>query len=73
MTAIPRRGGYLTGEIFERRALALFIVRHRVSGDSVPNAADVRICFLFENFASRHTAQSPWNQAYTVKLIYRSV
>ncbi len=28
------------------------VIRHRASGDSVPNAVDVRICFLFENLAA---------------------
>ena len=54
------------GKVLERRALALFIARHLVSGNSIPNLANVRLGFLFENFAARHTTQSPWNQAYTV-------
>ena len=52
MTAVPRRGRNLPGEVFGCNPLALWIVRHRVSGDSVPNAVDVRICFLFENFTA---------------------
>ena len=66
MTAVPRRGRYLTGKVLASDALALFIVRHLVSGNSIPNLANVRLGFLFENFAARHTTQSPWNQAYTV-------
>jgi len=53
------------GKVLASDALAMFIVRHLVSGNSIPNFANVRFGFLFENFASRHTTQSPWNQAYT--------
>lgn len=35
VTAVPSRGRHLTGEIFERRALAFGIVCHAVSGDSM--------------------------------------
>ena len=45
VTAVPRRGSDLPGEVFGCYPLALWIVRHRVSGDSVPNTVDVRICF----------------------------
>ena len=64
-TAIPRRCRQLTGEVFECSLLACSVILHLVSCDSVPNAADVRICFLFGNFTAWHTTQSPWNQAYT--------
>ena len=50
--AIPRRGRHLTGEVFERRALALFVVCHAVSGDSIPNSVDVRLGSLLKNFAA---------------------
>ena len=52
MAAIPRRGRDLTGEIFGCDALALEVVCHLVSGDSVPNPIYVRICFLLKNFAA---------------------
>ena len=58
MTAVPRRGRDLTGEVFRGYPLTLWIVRHLVSGDIVPNTVDVRICFLFQNFAAQHTIQS---------------
>ena len=64
-TAIPRRCRQLTGEVFECSLLACAVILHLVSCDRVPNAADVRICFLFGNFTAWHTTQSPWNQAYT--------
>ena len=61
---------FIPGEVFEYSLLACAVILHLVSCDRVPNAADVRICFLFGNFAAWHTTQSPWNQAYTVlKLI----
>ena len=48
MTAVPRRGRYLTGKVLASDALAMFIVRHLVSGNSIPNFANVRLGFLFE-------------------------
>ena len=44
--AIPRRGRDLPGEVFERRALALFVVCHSVSGDSIPNSVAERLGLL---------------------------
>ena len=44
--AIPRRGRDLTGEVFERRALALFVVCHAIAGNSIPNSVDVRLGLL---------------------------
>ena len=52
VTAIPRRGRDLPGEVFERRALALFVVCHAVSGNSIPNSVDERLSFLLKNFAA---------------------
>ena len=49
---IPHRGRDLTGEVFERRALALFVVCHAVSGDSIPNSVDERLGSLLKNFAA---------------------
>ena len=73
VAAIPRRGRDLTGEILQRRALAFGIVCHAVSGNSIPNSLDERLGLFFENFAARHTTLSPWNQAYTVKLIHKGM
>ena len=39
------------GKVLASDALAMSIVRHLVSGDSIPNFANVRLGFLFENFA----------------------
>ncbi len=52
MTAVPRRGRDLTGKVFERRALALFVVCHAVSGNSIPNPVDERLRLLLKNFAA---------------------
>ena len=52
MAAIPRRGRYLTGEVFERRALAFCVVCHTVSGNSIPNPVNERLGYLFGNFAA---------------------
>ena len=52
MTAVPRRGRDLTGEVFERRALAFGIVCHAVSGNSIPNSVDVRLGTHFRSFAA---------------------
>ena len=52
MTAVPRRGRNLPGEVFERRALAFGIVCHAVSGDSIPNSLDVRLGTRFDFFAA---------------------
>jgi len=43
VAAVPRRGHDLTGEIFGCDALALEVVCHAVSGDSIPNSVDVRL------------------------------
>ena len=52
VTAIPRRGSDLTGEVFGCYPLALWIVCHCLPGNSIPNFANVRLGFLFENFAA---------------------
>ena len=53
MTAVPRRGRHLSGEVFERRALALFVVCHAVSTDSIPNPVDHCLGAGFDDFAAR--------------------
>jgi hypothetical protein len=40
MTAVPRRGRYLTGKVLASDALAMFIVRHLVSGNSIAFESD---------------------------------
>ena len=57
---------FIPGVVFECYLLACAVILHLVSCDRVPNTADVRIYFLYGNFAAWHTTQSPWNQAYTV-------
>ena len=52
MTAVPRRGRHLTGEVFERRAPALLVVCHAVSGNSVPNSVDICFGADFRDFAA---------------------
>ena len=52
MTAVPRRGRDLPGEVFERRTLALFVVCHAVSGNSIPYSINERLGAGFRNFAT---------------------
>ena len=52
MAAVPRRGRYLTGEVLGSDALALEVVCHLVSGDSIPNSVYERLGFLFNDFAA---------------------
>ena len=52
MAAVPRRGRNLTGEVFGCNALAFGVVRHLVSGDSIPNSVYERLSFLLKNFAA---------------------
>ncbi len=53
VTAVPRRGRDLTGEILQRRALAFCVVCHVVSGDSIPHSINVRLGAGFGYFATR--------------------
>ena len=71
VAAVPRRGRDLPGEVFASNALALLVVCHAVSGDSILNFANVRLGFFFENFCrdllrdhsatSSHQALQPLN------------
>ena len=40
------------GKVLASDALAMFIVRHLVSGDSIPNPVNERFGYLFGNFAA---------------------
>ena len=53
VTAVPPRGSHLTGEVFERRALAFCVVCHAVSGDSIPHSINVRFGTRFDFLAAR--------------------
>ena len=52
MAAVPRRGRDLPGEVFERRALAFGVVRHAVSGNSIPKTVDECLGARFRNFTA---------------------
>lgn len=52
MTAVPRRGRNLTGEVFGSDAFASRVICHAVSGNSIPRTVDIRFRFLFDCFAS---------------------
>ena len=52
VAAVPRRGRHLTGEVLGSDALALKVVCHPVSGDSIPNSVYERLGFLFNDFAA---------------------
>ena len=52
VTAVPRRGSDLAGEVLGSDALALEVVCHLVSGDSIPNSVYERLGFLFNDFAA---------------------
>ena len=51
MTAVPRRGRDLPGEVLGADALACRVVRHTVSGSSIPKTAEERLSFLRKSFA----------------------
>ena len=53
MAAIPRRGCHLTGEVFDRRALAFCVVYHAVFSNSIPNPIDERLGARFDFLAAR--------------------
>lgn len=52
MTAVPRLGSHLPGEVFRSNALSLFVVCHAVSGNSIPNSVDERLGAGFRSFAA---------------------
>ena len=52
MATVPRRRRDLTGEVLGSDALALGVVCHLVSGNSIPNSVYERLGFLLKNFAT---------------------